>query len=110
MFIMVAATFAVITLGAILIFIARAVKGYRQSAAAQGYATLGDYLRAAPRSDAEKREAVEMAMQGVVLCVLGFVFPPLLLIGIFPLYYGGRKVGYSTMGLGFMDDTGHTGA
>lgn len=110
MFVMVAATLAVLVLGAILVFIVRAVQGYRQSAANQGYATLGDYLRAAPRTDAEKREAVEMAMQGVVLCVLGFVFPPLLLVGIFPLYYGGRKIGYSTMGLGFMDDTDPRGA
>lgn len=110
MFLILAGMITALLLGATVYFVARAVQGYRQSARAKGYASLTDYLRATPRTDAEKREAVDMAMQGVVLCVLGIVFPPLMLIGIFPLYYGGRKVSYSTMGLGFMDETDHPGA
>jgi hypothetical protein len=43
-------------------------------------------------------------MQGMVLCVLGLAFPPLLLVGVFPLYFGGRKVSYSAMGLGLIND------
>jgi hypothetical protein len=35
-----------------------------------------------------------------VLCLLGFAFFPLLLIGIFPLYYGLRKVMLIGLGIG----------
>ena len=70
-----------------------------------GYASLFAYLRAVPRTDVERRDAVDMALVGVVLCVIGVVFPPLLLVGLFPLFYGGRKVGYLILGLGLLDDT-----
>jgi hypothetical protein len=70
-----------------------------------GYASLFAYLRAIPRTDVERRDAVDMALVGVVLCVIGVVFPPLLLVGLFPLFYGGRKVGYLILGLGLLDDT-----
>jgi hypothetical protein len=30
--------------------------------------------------------------------------PPVLLIGLFPLFYGVRKIVYASMGLGLVDD------
>jgi hypothetical protein len=69
-----------------------------------GYATLGAYLRAAPRSDAEKRDAVDLALKGLITCLLGLILPPFLLIGLIPFFYGARKVVYASMGLGLVDD------
>ena len=69
-----------------------------------GYASTREYLRAAPRTDAEKRDAVDMALKGLALCVLGLVFPPFVLAGLVPLFYGGRKMTYASMGLGLVDD------
>jgi hypothetical protein len=74
-----------------------------------GYPSLGAYLRAAPSSDEEKREAVNLALKGMVICLLGLVFPPFLLIGIFPLFYGARKVAWASMGLGLIDDAEQPG-
>jgi hypothetical protein len=104
MFVLIAGAVAFLVLGVIAAYIFGAVQGYRRTASAQGYASLGEFLRAAPRTDADKREAVDMMMQGMVLCVLGLAFPPLLLVGVFPLYFGGRKVSYSAMGLGLVND------
>jgi len=81
------------------------VKKSQQKAKSWGYETMGDYLRAPPGTDEEKRDAVDLTMKGVVICVLGFLIPPLLLIGVFPLFFGARKMAYSFMGLGLIDDT-----
>lgn len=75
-----------------------------------GYASTGAYLRAAPRSDPEKRDAADLALKGVVLCVLGVLFPPFVLIGLVPLFYGGRKLVYAQMGFGLVDDADQPGA
>jgi hypothetical protein len=64
----------------------------RRKASQMGYASIGAYLRAVPRSQAERQAAVDMTAKGVVLCVLGVLAPPLIIIGLFPLYYGGRKL------------------
>jgi hypothetical protein len=69
-----------------------------------GYASTREYLRAAPKTDEEKRDAVDMALKGLALCVLGLLFPPFVLAGLVPLFYGGRKMAYSSMGLGLVDD------
>ena len=69
-----------------------------------GYASTGAYLRAAPRSDAEKRDAADLALKGLVVCVLGQLFGPFVLAGLIPLFYGGRKLVYASMGLGLVDD------
>ena len=71
-----------------------------------GYASTRAYLRSAPRSDAETRDAADLAMKGLVSCLLGVVFSPLVLIGLAPLFYGGRKLVYASMGLGLVDDAG----
>ena len=70
-----------------------------------GYASRRDYLRAAPRTDEEKRDAVDLALKGLALCVLGLLFPPFILAGLIPLFYGGRKMAYASMGLGLIDDS-----
>jgi hypothetical protein len=68
-----------------------------------GYAKTLAYLRAAPRTDQEKRDAVELALQGLVLCLLGVVVSPLVFVGIAPLYFGARKVALAWLGLELAD-------
>lgn len=75
-----------------------------------GYPSMGAYLRAAPRSDAEKRDAADLALKGGVLCLLGLIFPPFILFGLVPLFYGVRKVLWASMGLGLVDDPDQRGA
>ena len=94
----------------VIIAAVRIWKSQKQKALSLGYASLGDYLRAAPRTDEEKRDAVDLALKGLVICALGLVFPPFLLIGLFPLFYGGRKLIYTSMGLGLVDDVDQPGA
>ena len=80
-------------------------KSLRRRSREQGYPSLRAYLRAAPRTDAEKRDAADLALKGLVLCLLGMIFGPALLFGLIPLFYGARKVVYASMGLGFADPT-----
>lgn len=75
-----------------------------------GYSSLGAYLAATPGTDEEKRDAADMAMKGLVIALLGIVFAPLVLVGVVPLFYGGRKVVYATLGLGLVDDGNDAGA
>ena len=76
----------------------------RRRARRFGYASTLAYLRAAPRSDAERRDAADLAMKGLVLCMLGLIASPVVLFGLVPLFYGGRKLVYAAMGLGLVDD------
>jgi hypothetical protein len=80
------------------------IRRMRRQSREHGYPTLKAYLRAAPRTDAEKRDAADLALKGLVICLLGLILPPLMLIGLFPLFYGVRKVVYASMGLGLADD------
>lgn len=80
------------------------LRGQRRIARKLGYPTLGAYLRAAPQTDEEKRAAVDLALKGMVICLLGLLMPPVLLIGMFPMFYGARKIAYASMGLGLVDD------
>ena len=75
-----------------------------------GYPSTGAYLRAAPRSDPEKRDAADLTLKGLVWCMLGLLFSPCVLIGLMPLFYGGRKLAWATMGLGLVDDGDQFGA
>jgi hypothetical protein len=75
-----------------------------------GYLSTRAYLAAPPRSDAEKQDAVDLALRGLVWCLLGLLFPPFVLVGLIPLFYGGRKLVYASMGLGLVDDADHYGA
>lgn len=80
------------------------VRSQRRLAKSLGYPSLSAYLRAAPATDQEKRAAVDLALKGLVICLLGLIMPPVLLIGLFPMFYGARKVAYASMGLGLVDD------
>jgi len=87
-----------------ILFVWLVLRGQRHIARESGYPSLSAYLRAAPRTDAEKRAAADLALKGLVICLLGLLSPPVLLIGLFPLFYGVRKVMYASMGLGLVDD------
>ena len=76
----------------------------RNQASHFGYTSLSAYLRGEPRNDAERQDAFDLALKGAVICLLALLFPPLLLVGIIPLFYGARKTGYASMGLGLVDD------
>jgi len=90
-----------VTVLSIPIAVAMAVRRRLRRRANQfGYRGILAYFRADPRHDAEKRDAVDLALQGVVLCLLGVAFFPLMLIGVFPLYYGGRKLILLGLGMG----------
>lgn len=78
--------------------------GFGRRAKRLGYPSTGAYLSAAPRSDEEKRDAADLALKGLVLCALGLLMAPLVLVGLLPLFYGGRKLAYASMGLGLVDD------
>ena len=96
---------------AVLVVVAVGVaRGLRRKAARAGYASIADYLRAVPRSDQEQRDAVDLALQGLALCVVGLIVPPLILVGVFPLYYGTRKILYAQLGLALPDDGDRPGA
>ena len=78
-------------------------RSLRRRAREQGYPSTRAYLRSAPRTDEEKRDATDLALKGLILCLLGMIFAPALLFGLVPLFYGGRKVVYASMGLGLAD-------
>lgn len=78
--------------------------GLRAKAESAGHPTIMAYLRAIPCSDQDKRDAVDLALKGLMMCLLGLIFPPLLLVGVFPLFYGARKLLYALMGLGLVND------
>ena len=93
---------------AAVVLIVGVLWGQRRKAREHGYPSLSAYLRAAPRSDAERRDAADLALKGMVICLLGVIFPPVLLIGLFPFFYGARKLLYAWMGLGLLDDADRT--
>ena len=64
-----------------------------------GHRSFGAYIRTTPRNDAEKRDAIDMALGGLVLCIIGMVLSPIFLLGLYPFYYGARKVAYSSLGV-----------
>lgn len=80
------------------------LRSQRRRALAAGYPSLSAYLRATPQTDQEKRDATDLALKGLAVCLLGLIYPPLLLVGLFPFFYGVRKVMYVSMGLGLVDD------
>ena len=100
---------AVLVLGVLLALAALVARENRKARQA-GYASLWAYLAATPKTDAEKRAAADLALKGVVICFLGLFFPPLILVGLVPLYYGARKVIHVSMGLGLVDDIDLPGA
>ena len=86
------------------ILLALGLRSIGRRAKRLGYASWRAYLAAPPRSDAEKRDAADLVMKGIVLSFLGLLFPAFVLLGMLPLFYGGRKLMYASMGLGLVDD------
>ena len=76
----------------------------RRRARRFGYTSAIAYLRATPKSDAERRDAADLAVTGLVVCLLGIFWAPFVLAGLVPFFYGGRKFAYATLGLGLVDD------
>ena len=76
------------------------IRRLRRRAGGMGYSGILTYLRATPKSDDEKRDAVNMFVLGLLLCGLGIFFHPLAIVGVIYLYYGGRKIGYVLLGVG----------
>jgi hypothetical protein len=72
---------------------------WRRKAIAAGYPSFRAYARAVPQSDNERREAADMALIGLAVCMLSILFKPLVLTGSFALFYGGRKVLYALLGV-----------
>jgi len=68
-----------------------------------GFELVGVYLRAVPRTDEQKLDAVDLAAKGILITVMGLIFTPLIIVGLVPLYYGLRKVTTNLMGLGIVD-------
>ena len=100
---------AVLVLGVLLALVTLVMRESRKARRA-GYASFWAYLAATPKTDAEKRAAADLALKGVVICFLGLLFPPLILVGLVPLYFGARKVIHVSMGLGLVDDIDLPGA
>jgi thiosulfate reductase cytochrome b subunit len=92
----------------LLVWCLIALRRTHRRARQAGFKRISDYMLAAPRNDQEKREAVNMAFRGLALCVIGIVLTPLLLLGVFPLYYGGRKISLALLGLDLLDEDDHT--
>jgi hypothetical protein len=82
---------------------------WRNSVRRRGYPGLRAYLRELPQSEEEKLDAVELTLKGVAICAVGLLFPPLILIGLVPLYYGARKLASVTLGITGAGDTGTIG-
>jgi hypothetical protein len=78
--------------------------GLSRRARRMGFGSTVEYLRSAPRSDAEKRDAADLAVKGLLWCTLGLLFSPLVLIGVVPAFYGVRKLTYASLGLGLVED------
>lgn len=97
------ATFLLVIGGVALLFFGH----FRNQSTRLGYRSLGEYLGAVPVTDEQKRDAVSLALKGVVTCVLGLLFPPFLVIGLVPLFFGARKMAWVSMGLGLVDDADH---
>lgn len=97
-------TLFVVPVVLLALFVVGLLRGQRRRAQASGYPSLGAYLRATPQTDQEKRDATDLALKGLAICLLGLLFPPLLLVGLIPFFYGARKLMYVSMGLGLVDD------
>ena len=101
---------ALLVVGGTLLGAVVLIRSFVGKARRFGYPSTRAYLRAVPRSDAEKQDAADLALKGLVFCVLGLIFPPFILIGLVPLFFGARKIVWASMGLGLVDDADQRGA
>jgi len=96
--------FLLLILLSVLVWSLVAIGRSRRRARQAGYKGIFEHMRAVPRNDREKREAVNMAFRGLALCLVGIVLTPLLLFGLPPLYYGGRKITLVLLGTDLLAD------
>jgi hypothetical protein len=85
---------------ALIAFLIKSVRDLKARATAFGFPTRRDYLRAIPATAAERQDAIDLTLQGAVLCLLGLLFGPILILGLPPLYFGSRKLVSLAYGLG----------
>ena len=66
---------------------------------------------APPRAPTRRqRDAADLALKGPRVVPPRRALPPFVLVGLVPLFYGGRKLIYASMGLGLVDDGEQPGA
>ena len=93
------------TVAAIAIWVARMILLRRARAVDYDFDSVRAYLQAVPCTEAQKLDAVDLALKGIVMIILGVLFPPLIIVGLVPLYYGLRKITMTLMGLGLTDSS-----
>ena len=101
---------AFVVIGGTIVGAVVLIRAFAGKASRFGYPTTRAYLRAVPRTDAEKQDAIDLALKGLVFCVLGLIFAPFILVGLVPLFFGARKIVWTSMGLGLVDDADQRGA
>ncbi len=69
-----------------------------------GYRGLGDFLRRIPTTPAQKRDALDLLLRGIVVFAVGCVLIPYFVVGLIMVYYGARKLLMAWMGLGVLED------
>ena len=72
---------------------------WRRRIVRAGYRGAFAYLRGLPRTDSEKRDALDLVMRGIVMLIPGWAVWSLGIAGLFSLYYGIRKLLMLWMGL-----------
>lgn len=77
---------------------------WRRRLTRRGYRGAFDYLRSLPQTDSQKRDALDLLMRGIVMCPIGIIVWPLLVVGVFSVYYGVRKLCMVWMGLEILDE------
>ena len=82
---------------------------WRRSVRRRGYPGLMAYLRELPMTDEEKLDAVDLTLKGEASASSACSFPPLVLFGLLPLYFGARKLASVTLGIAGAETTGKTG-
>ena len=91
----IAALIAMVILLVTILVALRVISRLRAAAAEFGYDGVRTYLRAIPGTNAERGDAIELTMRGGLICLVGAIFPLIVLVGMFPLYYGVRKLLYA---------------
>jgi hypothetical protein len=73
----------------------------------RGYPGLMAYLRELPQTEEQRLDAVELTLKGAAICMLGLLFPPIVVYGLVPLYYGARKLAAIRLGIPGAKSDGH---
>ena len=88
----------------LLVFCALPILIWRGRLRRRGYPSLRAYFHELPRTDEEKLDALDMTLKGAMLCLLGLLFPPIIIIGLVPLYFGVRKLAAVKLGINSLEE------